>query len=108
MDQTIRFWDPISTAYLLTDPKNNPHAQKKPGYYKPMEIEKTKKNATFKEVKRIYTGQETVCYSLRTLCISNIILNPHQPENKSQIEWLLCLKLVKPPSIGSQDQARSA
>jgi len=26
IDQTIRFWDPISTAYELTDPQNNPHA----------------------------------------------------------------------------------
>jgi len=48
----------------------------KPGYYKPMEVESTKKNATFKEVKRIYTGSETICYSLRSLNISGIMLNP--------------------------------
>lgn len=36
MDQTIRFWDPVAVSYELTDPSNNPHAQMKPGYYKPM------------------------------------------------------------------------
>lgn len=80
----------------------------KPGYYKAMETESTKKNITFKEVKRIYTGSETVCFSLRTLNISNIILNPAMPELKSQIEWLLCLKLVKPPVSTNQDLARSS
>ena len=80
----------------------------KPGYYKPMEEEKTKKNTTFKEVKRIYTGSETSCYSLRSLNISNIILNPSAPEVKSQIEWLLCLKLAKPPVSTNQDLARSS
>lgn len=69
----------------------------KPGYYKPMEKEQTKKNETFREVKRIYTGAETYCYALRTLHIQNIILNPKTPEMKSQIEWLLCLKLAKTP-----------
>lgn len=108
MDQTIRFWDPVSTAYMLTDPSNNPHAQMKPGYYKPMEVESTKKNVTFKEVKRIYTGSETICYSLRSLNISGIMLNPSQPAIKSQIEWLLCLKLAKPPVSVNQDQARSS
>ena len=83
MDQTIKFWDPVAAAYQLTDPSNNPHAQMKPGYYKPMQAENTVKNTTFKEVKRIYTGSETVCYSLRTLNISNIILNPAMPEVKS-------------------------
>ena len=108
MDQTIRFWDPIATAYSLTDPSNNPHAQMKPGYYKPMDSEHTKKNASFREVKRIYTGSETVCYALRTLNISNIILTPSAPEVKSQVEWLLCLKLAKPPVSVQQDLARSA
>jgi len=75
----------------------------KPGYYKPMESEMTKKNETFKEVKRIYTGAETNCYALRSLHISNIILNPKTPEMKSQIEWLLCLKLAKPPVSANQD-----
>ena len=80
----------------------------KPGYYKPMEVESTKKNVTFKEVKRIYTGSETICYSLRSLNISGIMLNPSQPAIKSQIEWLLCLKLAKPPVSVNQDQARSS
>ena len=75
MDQTIRFWDPVSTSYELTDPSNNPHAQMKPGYYKPLKPEKTKTNATFKEVKRVYTGNDMNCYALRSLCINNVILN---------------------------------
>ena len=79
----------------------------KPGYYKAMEQESTKKNTTFKEVKRIYTGSETICYALRTLNIANIIMNPKTPEVKSQIEWLLCLKLAKPPVSVNTDLARS-
>lgn len=51
----------------------------KPGYYKPMESESTKKNETFREVKRIYTGSETVSYALRTLNIGNIIMDPKNP-----------------------------
>ena len=69
----------------------------KPGYYKPMIQESTKKNETFREVKRIYTGSETVSYALRTLNIGNIIMDPKNPSQKSQIEWLICLKLAKPP-----------
>ncbi len=56
VDQTIRFWDPISVSYELTDPANNPHVLMKPGYYTPLKKEATKSNVTFKEVKRIYTG----------------------------------------------------
>jgi WD40 repeat protein len=26
MDQTIKFFDPVSKSYELTDPNNNPHA----------------------------------------------------------------------------------
>jgi WD40 repeat protein len=44
MDQTIRFWDPVQMAFELTDPSNNPHAQMKPGYYKPLQAEQTKSN----------------------------------------------------------------
>ena len=75
------------------------------GYYKPMPSEKTKTNATFKEIKRIYCGNGTNCYSLRSLCISGIILNQKQPEIKSQIEWLICLK--NPPE-GSVKQGSTA
>ena len=39
-----------------------------------IKAEKTKSNAAFKEVKRIYTGTDSVCYALRCLCINNIIL----------------------------------
>ena len=107
LDQTIRFWDPVSTSYALTDPQNNPHAQMKPGYYKPMKPEATKSNTSFKEVKRIYTESDTVCYALRNLTIQNIILNPKSPEVKSVIEWLVCLKLSK-PSVLQHDQAKAA
>ena len=37
----------------------------KPGYYTPLKKESTKSNVTFKEVKRIYTGQDTSCFALR-------------------------------------------
>jgi len=71
-DQTIRFFDPVSTSYELTDSSNIPHAMQRPGYYRPLVNETTKGNITFKEVKRIYTGTDTSCYSLRCLNIANI------------------------------------
>ena len=73
-----------------------------------MKEEETKKNATFKEVKRIYTASDMVCFSLRSLFIDNIILNPSKPEVKSQIEWLVCLKMAKPPVNVQSEVARSA
>lgn len=79
----------------------------KPGYYKPMKPEATKSNVSFKEVKRIYTESDTVCYALRNLTIQNIILNPKSPEVKSMIEWLVCLKLSK-PSVLQHEQAKAA
>jgi WD40 repeat protein len=82
-DQTIRFFDPISVSYSLTDPNNIPHAMQKPGYYRPLNKEMTKGNVTFKEVKRIYTGTDTSCYSLRCMNISNVLLEPQNPDIKS-------------------------
>jgi hypothetical protein len=67
----------------MTEPNNNPHAMMKPGYYTPLKKEKTKTNVTFKEVKRIYTGQDTACYALRQLIIQDISLNSQCPEIKS-------------------------
>jgi hypothetical protein len=95
-DQTIKFFDPVSTSYELTDPSNNPHAQMRPGHYRPLQREQTRSNVTFKEVKRIYTGSDTSCYALRCLSIPNIAPDPQNPELKSQIEWLVALKLGKP------------
>ena len=95
-DQTIRFFDPVSTSYELTDPSNIPHAMQRPGYYRPLVKETTKGNITFKEVKRIYTGTDTSCFSLRCLNIANIQLDASNPDIKSQIEWLVGLKLGKP------------
>ena len=40
-DQTIKFFDPVSTSYELTDPSNNPHAQMRPGHYRPLKREQT-------------------------------------------------------------------
>lgn len=36
VDQTIKFWDPITSAYELTEPSNNPHVCQKPGFYNPI------------------------------------------------------------------------
>ena len=96
MDQTIRFWDPVSVSFELTDPANIPHAMQRPGYYRPLAKETTKNNITFKEVKRIYTGTDSSCYSLRCLNISKVHIDPSNPDIKSQIEWLIGLKLGKP------------
>ena len=41
----------------------------KPGFHKPILKEQTKSNVTFKEVKRIYTESDTVCYALRNMTI---------------------------------------
>jgi hypothetical protein len=95
-DQTIKFFDPVSTSYELTDPSNNPHAQMRPGHYGPLQREKTRSNVTFKEVKRIYTGSDTSCFALRCLGIPNIAADPQNPDLKSQMEWLVALKLGKP------------
>jgi hypothetical protein len=38
-DQTIKFFDPVSTPHELTDPSNNPHAQMRPGHYAAMKRE---------------------------------------------------------------------
>lgn len=103
----MRFWDPVSSSYDLTDPSNNPHAQMKPGFHKPIMREKTKSNVTFKEVKRIYTESDTVCYALRNMTIQDIVLNQKNPDIKSMIEWLVCLKLSK-PSSGAADKSNGA
>jgi len=95
-DQTIKFFDPISTSYELTDSSNNPHAQMRPGHYLPLRKERTRSNTTFKEVKRIYTGSDTTCFALRSLHIQGIVTNSSNPEVKSQVEWLVALKLGKP------------
>jgi len=92
-DQTIKFFDPVSTPHELTDPSNNPHAQMRPGHYAAMKREQTTSNVTFKEVRRIYTGSDTSCYSLRCLSIPNISPDPNNRDLKARIEWLVALKL---------------
>ena len=44
----------------------------------------------------MYTGNDTSCYALRCLSLPNIAADPQNPEIKSQIEWLVALKLGKP------------
>ncbi len=68
----------------------------RPGHYKPLEREVTRSNLTLKEVKRIYTGSDTSCFTLRCLNIQNIAIDRQNPELKSQLEWLVALKLGKP------------
>ena len=102
-DQTIKFFDPVSKAYELTDPSNNPHVARKPGHYMPLKKETTRNNITFKEVKRIYTGSDVSCYSLRSLVISGISVDP-KSSMKQSIEWLVALKLG---NAETQSQERS-
>ena len=64
----------MSIAYDLTEPHEYPLAHTGGGNLIKIKAEKTKSNAAFKEVKRIYTGTDSVCYALRCLCINNIIL----------------------------------
>lgn len=73
-DQTIKFWDPVSVANDLTEPHGYPLAHVGGGNLQQIKAEKTKSNSAFKEVKRIYTGADSVCYALRCLCINNIIV----------------------------------
>lgn len=102
-DQTIRFFDPTSVSYELTDPNNVPHASLRPGSYKPLTKESTKGNATFKEVKRIYTYTDTSCFALRCMNIQSIHLDPNNPDMKSQIEWVVGLQLGRPQFQGRKN-----
>ena len=54
-------------------------------------------------MKRIYTGQDTSCYSLRCLNLQNVTLDNDNPDFKSQIEWLVCLKLGRPSYQGRKN-----
>lgn len=51
---------------------------------------------TFKEVKRIYTGSDVQCYSLRNLMISAVRTDGLQKESRQQVEWLVALKITGP------------
>jgi hypothetical protein len=90
-------------SYELTDPSNIPHAMQRPGYYRPLVKETTKGNVTFKEVRRIFTGTDTSCYSLRCLNISNVLIDTQNPDLKSQIEWVVGLKLGRPTFQGKRN-----
>lgn len=103
-DQTIRFFDPVAKALDLTDPQNNPHCQERPGYFRPLVKEETKMNASFREQKRIYMGADSSCFALRALTLGSIHLDQKNPDFKSAIEWLVCLKLGKPQKIGKKNQ----
>ena len=92
-DQTIKFYDPVSASYELTDPSNHPHALQRPGYYKPLVSEKTRSNVTLKEVKRIYTDSGTSCFALRCLNLQGIAVDERRPELRSQVEWIVAMKM---------------
>ena len=47
----------------------------RPGHYRPLRRELTRTNVPFKEVKRIYTGSDTSCFSLRCLHIENVSID---------------------------------
>jgi len=48
----------------------------RPGYYKPLQKETTKNNITLREVKRIYTGNDTICFGLNAMNIKGIPIDP--------------------------------
>jgi len=102
-DQTIKFFDPVSTSYRLTDPKNIPHARQQPGYYRALETEYTSSNTTFTLVRRLYTGLDTTCYALRILNVDGIQLDPQNPGLQSSLEWVLALKLGRAQKIGKRN-----
>lgn len=83
MDQSIRFWDPVSATIDLTAKNNKPMQNLEPDWHREVMPEKTNSNISFKEVKRIYTGADTTCYGIRTLNINDVIVNPSQPNLKS-------------------------
>jgi WD40 repeat protein len=105
MDQTIKLWDPVAKTHSLTVPANNPHAQQRPGYYKPIKTETTKTNMPYNLVQTIYTAADTVCFALKAMKIDNLVLNSKVPEVKNVLEWLISLKLAKlSPLLGDQSK----
>ena len=48
VDKSIRFWDPATTQYDLSDPAQLPVASKSPGNYKALKPEKTLKNTPYR------------------------------------------------------------
>lgn len=52
-------------------------------------------------------GQDTSCFALRQLHIQDIVLNEKCPEIKSQIEWLVALKLPKMSAFERQNNGKS-
>ena len=63
LDRTIKIWDPIAKPYPLNCNENLAYIRLKPGYYKKPDIEWTRTNEAFCEVKRIYTG-DLVCHKI--------------------------------------------
>ena len=61
----------------------------RPGHYKSLMKEQTQSNAPFKEVKRIYTGGDTICFQLKSMTIDGVIMNPDNPNIKSSVEWVV-------------------
>lgn len=65
--------------------------------------ESTQENASFSEVKRIYTG-EAICYKLSTLMLEVGPPSAKQGSNSKigpmRVEWVLSLKLTKAQTVG--------
>jgi hypothetical protein len=95
VDKSVRFWDPATTQYDLSDPAKHPVAMKSPGQYQALKPELTMKNQPFREVRRVYT-RGNICFALKPMRIKNVVLNPAQPHIKSSCEWIVCLSLGKP------------
>jgi hypothetical protein len=48
-------------------------------------------------------GADSSCFALRALTLGAIHLDQKNPDFKSAIEWLVCLKLGKPQKIGKKN-----
>jgi hypothetical protein len=99
VDKTIRWWDPATSSYELTDPGNNPHANWRPGYERPLIKEQTRDNVAFREVRRVYTGGDSICPALRVLKVADIVMDKQNPQIKSSLEWVVCLSLQRPLGV---------
>ena len=114
-DQTVRFFDPVSEPYALSDPQQFP--VKSP--LVPGTCEFTATNQTFREVKRVYTSP-AVCYKLQTLTLaagkngessgnasishSKLGLEDKLSVPVGNVEWVVAMKLSTPEIVGTAKQ----
>lgn len=116
LDQTIKFWDPVSRPFPLNNVQKEGYIRIKPGVYRNPKGETTKSNKAFRELhdKRIYTG-DRVCYKLAAFCqkvplhglnskgIEGYLTKTEEDPTKrfSFFESLFTLELSKPQMIGN-------